>query len=187
MIYVVDDDEFICDTLTLMLGEEGYPAKSFTNPFSFLDQIDSLRDGCLILDVNMPGMDGLTLQDELKKRGVHLPILFLSGHGSIPVAARTIRAGAIDFMTNPLERNLLLEKIREATHSKSFEKGTRLSSLTPREREIMQLTVEGLTSKMIAKQLGISYKTVQIHRFHIMKKAGVSNTMELARLALRKK
>ncbi len=187
MIYVVDDDEFICDTLTLMLGEEGYPAKSFTNPFSFLDQIDSLRDGCLILDVNMPGMDGLTLQDELKKRGVHLPILFLSGHGSIPVAARTIRAGAIDFMTKPVERNLLLEKIREATHSKSFEKGTRLSSLTPREREIMQLTVEGLTSKMIAKQLGISYKTVQIHRFHIMKKAGVSNTMELARLALRKK
>lgn len=187
VIYVVDDDDFTCDLLTHVFESEGYAVKSFRNPLDFIAQIDHLQDGCIILDVVMPGMDGPAIQEELRRRAVDLPIIFLSGHATISVAVRTIKAGAIDFMTKPFSRTLLLGKVREILDTGARAERRRLSSLTPREREIMRLAIEGLTSKEIARRLGISYKTVQIHRFNLMQKAGVSNLMELARLALLQK
>jgi len=191
-VFIVDDDDAVRDALAMLLDAAGYDAATFPSAEDFLEVCSADTLGCIILDVNMPGMDGPMLQEELTRRGLALPIIFLSGQGTIPVTVRTIKAGAIDFLIKPVDGSVLLARVQEALAQCSMHKkqanvaqsaAARLATLTEREREIMKLAVAGHTSKEIAQQLDISYRTVEIHRAHVMQKTGASNTLELARIA----
>jgi FixJ family two-component response regulator len=191
-IYVVDDDAAIRDALSMMLEAAGHTVAAFGSASEFLDFSTPDTLGCIILDVDMPGMDGPALQQELIRRGVRLPVIFLSGKGTIPVTVRTIKAGAMDFLTKPMDGSVLLVRVQEALEQSSLMQkktealesvASRLAALTAREREIMALAIAGHTSKEIAQRLAISYRTVEIHRAHIMQKTGANNVLELARIA----
>lgn len=192
-VFVVDDDESVRDAISMLLDVAGFAVAAFSRADDFLGICTAETQGCIILDVNMPGMDGPALQEELSQRGLRLPIIFLSGHASIPLTVRTIKSGAIDFLTKPVEGAVLLERVKEAleqcclmqeeektTHSVSM----RLAKLSKREREVMSLVVEGKTCKEIAQLLGLSHRTVEVFRAHVMQKTGASNAVELARIAL---
>jgi len=191
-IFVVDDDAAVRDSLRMLLKADGHDVATFASAQEFLDVCTPETQGCVILDVKMPGMDGPTLQEELNRRAVRLPIVFLSGQGTIPITVRTIKAGAVDFLTKPVDGSELLACVRDALKAGMAAQeldadrnssASRLSTLTDREREIMELTIEGRTSKEIARQLAISYRTVESHRAHILRKTGAANLIELARLA----
>jgi FixJ family two-component response regulator len=191
-VFIVDDDEAVRDALSLLLRTAGYQVKTFESAQQFLSLYRRDWQGCAVLDVVMPNQSGLDLQKEMRARDIRMPVLFLTAHGNIPTAVRTIKAGAWDFLTKPVDGNVLINRIQEAldhqaqseqsaTSDRSFPE--RLRNLTEREREIMALMIEGLTSKEIARRLGISHRTVDIHRSHVMAKTGASNLLELARLA----
>jgi FixJ family two-component response regulator len=190
-IYVVDDDPAVRDSLRMLLKADGHEVKTFAGAGEFLDACTPDMRGCIILDVKMPGMDGPTMQEELKRRRVQMPIIFLSGEGSIPVTVRTIKTGAVDFLTKPVDGAVLLACVNDALKQYAFlrQQGyahetltSRIASLTDRQREIMLLSVAGHSCKEIARQLGISHRTVEIHRSHIMHKTGASNLVEIAHL-----
>jgi len=192
MVYVVDDDAAVRDALSMLLEAAGNVVATFPAASDFLDTRTPSSQGCIILDVDMPDMDGPALQEELIRRGVQLPVIFLSGKGTIPLTVRTIKAGAIDFLTKPVDGSVLLDRVQKALEKSSFllkrvranqSNASRLKKLTEREREIMVLTVAGHTSKEIAQRLGISYRTVEIHRAHVLQKTGAANLLELARIA----
>lgn len=191
-IYVVDDDAAVRDSLCMLLKADGHEVEAYASAEEFLAAYQDGMHGCIILDIKMPGMDGQALQAELNRRGLRLPIIFLSGQGTIPVTVRTIKAGAVDFLTKPVDGAELLASVRQALKQGAGPPGQetnrqavspRLLALTAREREIMLLTIEGQTSKEIARQLSISYRTVESHRAHILRKTGASNLIELARIA----
>ncbi len=191
-IYVVDDDAAVRDSLRMLLKADGHEVATYASAEDFLAACDQGMQGCIILDFKMPGMDGQALQAELNRRGLRLPVIFLSGQGTIPVTVRTIKAGAVDFLTKPVDGAELLTSVREAlkldwtqqSHGATRQTvSPRLLALTAREREIMLLTIEGQTSKEIARQLSISYRTVESHRAHILRKTGAANLIELARIA----
>ena len=191
-VFVVDDDAAVRDSLRMLLKADGHEVSTFASASEFLDACTQDMKGCIILDVKMPGMDGISLQEELKRRSLRLPIIFLSGQGTIPVTVSAIKAGAMDFLTKPVDGTELLSCVREALKldlllqeqdADRQTTATRLSTLTDREREVMLLSIEGRTSKEIALQLSISYRTVESHRAHILRKTGASNLMELARIA----
>ncbi|MES1981880.1 MAG: response regulator [Pseudomonadota bacterium] len=191
-VFVVDDDAAVRDSLRMMLKAAGYTAATFSGADEFLAACNSEATGCIILDVNMPGMDGPSLQEELNRRGLRLPIIFLTGQGSIPLSVRTMKAGAMDFFTKPVDGTELLACVKQAL-DKSLQLGrqarnaqsiaARLATLTKREKEVMMLIIAGLTNKEVAKRLSISFRTVENHRAQIMQKTGSSNTLELARIA----
>lgn len=191
-VFIVDDDAAVRDALAFQLEAAGYDVTALPGARDFLDICTADTPGCVILDVDMPGMDGPALQEELERRGLRLPIIFLSGKGTIPVTVRTIKAGALDFLTKPVQARVLLDRVREAMKQSSrIRKQTeeyqsivsRLATLTEREREVMQLAVAGHTSKEIGQMLGISYRTVEVYRAHVMQKTGASNVLELAQFA----
>ncbi len=190
-VFIVDDDAVVLDSLRMLLEAAGYAVATFHGAEDFLEICTPDTHGCIILDVNMPDMDGPALQEELNRRGLQLPVIFLSGHGTIPLTVRTLKAGAMDFLTKPVKGSDLLVRVREAMHqcsvlqkqAKEVQSVTsRLAMLTERENEVLKLAVEGHTSKEIAQRLGISYRTVEIHRAHVMQKTGASNMLELARI-----
>ena len=190
-IYIVDDDYAVRDALGLVIEAAGLDCQTFENAEHFLETYSPGRPGCLLLDVNMPGMNGDELQTELIRRNVHLPVIFLTAYGDIPMTVRTIKAGAVDFLTKPVPSKLLLERIQAVLHDETriHEQAMaeqlfcdRLNNLTSRELEILPLVVEGLSNKEIARHIGISHRTVEIHRARVLKKTGVINLMELARL-----
>ena len=190
-VFIVDDDYAVRDALGLVIETAGLDCQTFENAEHFLETYSPGRPGCLLLDVNMPGMNGDELQTELIRRNIHLPIIFLSAYGDIPMTVRTIKAGAVDFLTKPVPSKLLLERIQAVLHEEIriheqvMAEQTfcfRLNNLTSRELEILPLVVEGLSNKEIARHIGISYRTVEIHRARILKKTGVINLMGLARL-----
>ncbi len=191
-VYVVDDDEAVRDALALLLETAGFAVQGFASAKAFLAVCNAESQGCIILDVKMPEMDGPALHKELLRRGLRLPVIFLTAYGSITQSVQAIKTGAVDFLTKPVDGNLLLERVREAMSQCSQRQEyseahrellTRLSTLTAREQEVMALAVTGLTNKQIALRLNISHRTVEIHRARVMHKTGASSLLALARIA----
>lgn len=191
-VFLVDDDQGMRDSLTLILELAGYPVRSFPTPADFLAAFSSDERGCLVLDQRMPDMTGLDLQSELLERGALLPIIFLSAFGDVPTTVRAIQGGAIDFLEKPASTERLLQRIADAfaeDRRRREEAATehdileRFRQLTPREHEVLTLTTRGLTNKDIARQLGISPRTVENHRARMMEKMGAGNLAELCRMS----
>ncbi len=191
-VFVVDDEPPIRDSLTLLLEQDGFAVDTYSSAEKFLAACRPLPQSCAIIDIRMPGMDGLQLQAELSRRGVLLPIIFLTGHGDIPMSVRAIKAGAVDFLTKPVTGSGLVKSVRaalresERLYRQADESNSAMAcvaSLTEREREVMTLAVEGLHNKEIARSLGISHRTVEIHKTRIMHKTGANTLLDLARIA----
>jgi len=191
-VYLVDDDLAVRDSLGLLIEQEGYAVECYASAEAFLDAELADGPGCLVLDLRMPGMDGIRLQDELRRRSLDLPIVFLSGHGDIPTSVRAIKAGAVDFLTKPVTGDALLHCVetavaesrrRRIAAAANHNAASRLATLTEREREVMALAVTGLANKEIARMLGISHRTVEIHKARLMQKTGAETVLDLVRLA----
>lgn len=191
-VFVVDDDAGMRDALVQLLETAGLQVESYASGPDFLAVYESERPGCLLLDMAMPGMSGLEVQAALNTLGLTIPIIFLTGHGDIPMAVRAVQAGAVDFLEKPIQGAALLERVRRAlaldrewrkTQGRTLAIQQRHAKLSPREREIMTLTVSGLTSKEIARKLDISPRTVEVHRTHVMYKMGAANLADLVNMA----
>jgi RNA polymerase sigma factor (sigma-70 family) len=191
-VFVVDDDPAVRDSLTLLLELEDFTVVTFDGAEAFLANCRPVPRSCAIVDIRMPGMGGMQLQAELSKRGVLLPVIFLTGHGDIPLSVRAIKAGAVDFLTKPITGTALLESVQAALiESESLSEQAAenqaaaacVANLTEREKEVMVLAVEGLPNKEIARRLGISHRTVEIHKARVMHKTGVDTLLDLARIA----
>ena len=191
-IFVIDDDAAIRDSLRMMLEAAGYTVRDFASAQLFLSDTD-LTGGCLIVDIRMPGMGGLELQEELARRKVTIPVIVITGHGDVPLAVRAMRAGAMDFVEKPFDSERMLQSVADAleagrrAQSRAAEaKAARdlLSLLTPREHEILDQLVKGHANKVVAHQLGISPRTVEIHRASIMEKLHARNLSNVVRTAL---
>lgn len=190
-IYIVDDDDAVRTGLGLIIETAGYPCKCFASAEEFLEHYFPEPPCCLILDVNLPGLNGPQLQSELNRRNIHLPIIFLTAHGDIPTTVRAIKGGAVDFLVKPVPSKELLELLRN-TLELEIQKGrqitetagfyNRINRLSSRELEILPLAIAGISNKEIGQKLGISHRTVEIHRIRILKKTGSQNFLELARL-----
>ena len=187
-VFIVDDDAAVRDGLSMQLEAAGFPVKPLPAQKTFLAVISPAVIGCLVLDVRMPGMTGPDLQAELARRKINLPIIFLSGHGNIPLAVKSIQAGAVDFLTKPVTGAILIERIQTALHlsAEQWEQDAenkmlreRLATLTIRERDVLGLVLEGYSNKEIATYLGISFRTVEHHRSHIILKTGTDNLFKL--------
>lgn len=192
LIHLVDDDDSVRRSVGFMLKTSGLSVKSYASGNELLKDFRKLEPGCILLDIRMPGMDGLEVQQELRKLGVDLPVIIMTGHGDIPLSVRAMKAGAIDFIEKPFEKAALLEAIDEgfATLSRGNSgreraKGAivKLQALTPREREVLDGLAKGLPNKTIAFDLGISPRTVEIHRANLMIKLEVRSLSEALRLA----
>ena len=194
MLHIVDDEEVIRDSLTWLAISRSIPAAAYESGAAFLARLDQMTDfdpagECVLLDVRMPDMSGAALFDTLAARGLtqRLPVIFLTGHGDVPMAVDTLKRGAFDFFEKPFNDNKLMDRVVEAFGS-SRAAGvvdavhTRLASLSIREREVLDLILAGKMNKVIADELGISMRTVEVHRAHIFDKMNVKTAVELARL-----
>ena len=191
VVFIIDDDAAVRDSLTLMLEQVNINVQSFESAKAFLGAYQPNFFGCILIDVQMPEMDGLQFQEELSRQKIALPIIFLTGHGDIPMSVRAIKAGAMDFLTKPVIREKLLVCVQAAFAEaekrvddliRNQETISCLSKLTDREREVMVLAVQGRSNKEIASCLGISHRTVEIHKSKIMQKTGAVNLLDLARI-----
>lgn len=191
-VFIVDDDAAIRDALSQLLEAAGLQVETHPGGRAFLDAYEEARPGCLLLDMTMPGMTGLEVQAALRARELAIPVVFLTGHGDIPLAVRTLQAGAVDFLEKPIQGALLLERVRRAlrldqewrqTQGRTQAIRQRHARLSAREREVMALAVSGLTCKEIAQKLGISPRTIEVHRTHVMHKMGAANLAELVNMA----
>ncbi len=181
-VYVVDDDVAVRDGLTAMFDAAGLAVRAYASAREFLQAYRPEWSGCVVLDVSMPDMTGPELQAELNRRGVQLPIIFLTAHGDIPMTVNAIKAGAVDFLTKPADGAVLLKRVRAAL-AQSTEVSASLASLTDREREVMMRVAAGYASKEIARELNISHRTVEIHRARVMQKMKAHSVLELADIA----
>ncbi|HNV88763.1 MAG TPA: response regulator [Methylotenera sp.] len=190
-VFIIDDDPAVRDALSLMIEQENLAVAAFENAEAFLASCQSECYGCAIIDIRMPGMDGMQLQEVLSKRNMHLPVIFLTGHGDIPMSVQAMKAGAMDFLTKPVTRDKLLAAVRLAIQKSEIamaentnhqEALSRLANLTDRERNVMLLAIQGHPNKDIARKLGISHRTVEIHKSKIMHKTGAANLLDLARI-----
>jgi two-component system response regulator FixJ len=178
----VDDDDAVRRGLVAMFDAAGLPVESFGSAKAFLQSYRHGRSGCLVLDVNMPDMTGPELHAELNRRGTQLPIIFLTGHGDIPMTVKALQAGAVDFLTKPVDGAVLLQRVRAALEQ-SGQLAQGLASLTEREREVMVHMTAGRSSKETARELGISYRTVELYRSRILQKMKARSVLELADIA----
>jgi len=192
-VFVVDDDEGVRDGLGLMLESIDQPSAIFASALDFLAAYDSSMRGCLVLDIRMPLMTGLDLQEKLNERGAVLPIIFISGHGDIPMAVEAMRRGALDFIRKPFREQELLDRINEALKFESNNRqqlhdqqqlAEKIDSLTGREREVFHRVANGEMNKVIAQELSISERTVEVHRSQVMKKLGVRSLAQLVRIKI---
>ncbi|XKH00367.1 response regulator [Marinobacter nauticus] len=192
-VYVVEDDEAVRDSLELLLKSDDKPVQTYESASAFLKDYSDQMAGCIVLDIRMPGMDGMELQKKLNEKHSILPIIFVTGHGDVPMAVDAMKEGAVDFIQKPYREEALLEKIEAALKQdreqrKSLDEKQeiirRVKSLTPREREIMDRMIAGQANKVIAIELEISQRTVEIHRSRVMHKMGTHSLAHLVRMVL---
>jgi len=190
-VFLIDDDQAVRDAVGLLLRSDGLAVATFPNAANFLEAGTFDQPGCLVLDVRMPGMSGLDLQKQLNAQGCHLPIIFMTGHGDVPMAIRAMKAGAFDFIEKPFQGDLLLERVREALaldarercrQTRRDEVAARMALLSPREREVLERVAEGQYNKVIAAELGISLSTVEIHRKRVMEKLQAGSLSDLIQM-----
>ena len=192
-VFVVDDDPSMRDSLRWLIESIGLNVEAFANADAFMEQFSGDVPGCLVLDVRMPGTSGMELLDSLKARGVELPIIMISGHGDVPMAVQALKHGALDFLEKPFRDQELLEQIgraievdqgrRKQAESVSGIRG-RLEKLTPREQEVMELVVAGYANKQVAAKLGLSEKTIEVHRSRVMSKMRAKTLPCLVKMAI---
>lgn len=188
LIYLVDDDEAVRDALGMLFKSIGLQCEAYGSALDFLEHYDSRRHSCLVADVRMPGLSGLELQQRLNEQRAEIPIIFITGHGDVPMAVSAMRSGAADFIQKPFRDQDLIDRIHKALeHDRERRKGraeedairARLALLTPRETEVMQRVARGQANKVIAMDLGVSQRTVELHRARVMKKLRLRSVAEL--------
>lgn len=194
VVHIVDDESAIRESLVMLLESSGHGAAAHADAAAFLDALDPDQPGCVVADLRMPGMSGLELQQYLKQSRIDLPVIIITGHGDVAIAVRALKQGASDFIEKPFDEDVLLRAVDDA-----LDKGTlafrerqaladiesRVAELTPREREVMDLVVQGMPNKAVAADLAISVRTVEIHRARVMEKMAAKSLSELVRMALR--
>ncbi|MDX1588463.1 MAG: response regulator [Oleiphilaceae bacterium] len=192
-VHVIEDDEAVRDSLAMLLTSEGLEVATFALATEFLNEWTPATAGCMVLDIRMPGMDGMALQQALNERHSLLPIIFVTGHGDVPLAVDAMRRGAVDFIQKPYREDALLEKIHAAMALDAKQRASleahqgirdRLARLTPRENEILHRMVAGQANKVIAIELDISQRTVEIHRSRVMHKMGTHSLAHLVRMVM---
>jgi FixJ family two-component response regulator len=193
-VFIVDDDDAVRDSLRLLVKSLKVRAETFSSAVQFLDKYDPKRPGCLVLDIRMPGMSGLELQKRLHEAGATIPIIFITGHGDVPMAVHAMQAGAIDFIQKPFRDQDLIDRIQQAVAQDGRMRATladrsairqRLTSLTPREDQVMRMVVEGKANKVVAFDLGLSERTVEIHRSRVMSKMHADSLAQLVQMVMR--
>jgi FixJ family two-component response regulator len=193
-VRVVDDDALVLKSLERLLSAAGFAVRTFPSSLDFLRQHDAAGPGCVVMDLSMPGLDGLQLQQALARGGDACPVVFITGQGDVPSSVQAMKAGAVDFLTKPFEHERLLEAVRaaidkdRAARAQRDERsaiGARLAALTPRERQVLDQIVAGRLNKQIAADLGTAEKTVKVHRARVMDKMGVASVAALVRLVAR--
>lgn len=193
LVYVVDDDQGMLDSTVWLLESVGLKALPFTNGRDFLAACDPRLNACVLLDVRMPGMGGLNVQEEMRARGLDLPVIFVSGHADVPIVVRAFRAGAVDFIEKPYNEQLLLDSVQQALSRFAVqptagaglaEVQACLDSLTPRERDVLLPLVRGYTNREIAEQLDVSVKTVDLYRSRVMKRMQAETLPDLVGMAV---
>ncbi len=192
-VFVVDDDQAIRSSLQWLIESVGLKVETYPTADDFMGNYYPGRSGCLLLDVRMPGMSGLELQEHLVQKQIRIPVIIITGHGDVPMAVRAMKSGAVDFIEKPFNDELLLESIRKAlmvderqreVQSQRARVAARLAHLTPREHEVMVMVTEGRSNKEIATDLGVSAKTVEAHRARVMEKMEAGSLAELVRMVL---
>lgn len=192
-VFVVDDDEPVRDAVAMLLETVDLPCETFASATDFLDAYDPSRTGCLVLDIRMPGMSGLELQERLLETKAPVPIVFITGHGDIPMAVEAMKRGALDFIRKPFRDQELLDRIQEALSVDEAQRAeyagleqvrTRVASLTPREKEVFLRVADGQANKVVAIDLGISERTVEIHRSQVMQKTAARTLADLVRMKI---
>ncbi|MGE0485931.1 MAG: response regulator transcription factor [Gammaproteobacteria bacterium] len=193
-VFVIDDDAAVRQSLSLLMRSMALTVETFESAQDFLDRADPARPGCLVLDIRMPGMSGLELQDELSRLGFITPVIFVTGHGDVAMAVRAMKTGAVDFIEKPFSDQVLLERVNQAleldratrdARAEIADIERRLGQLSPREREVMSRIVAGQANKVIAIELGLSERTVEIHRAKVMSKTGARSLAELVSMVTR--
>lgn len=192
-VFIVDDDAAVRDSLGLLLGLNGFHTRSFASADDFLLVCESGWSGCLLLDIRMPGTDGLALQTILREREIGLPIIFMTAYGDVATVRTALKSGAVDYLEKPVDPDAMLATVRTAFNvdnaqrqktARADQSEQRLRALTPREREVLDLVVQGQQYRQIAAALGISPRTVEVHRARLMEKLGVRSISELVRMSL---
>lgn len=192
-IYIVDDDEAVRESLRLVLSSVGLPVQLHSSAQDFLARYDVRQPGCLVLDIRMPGTSGLELQQQLNLRGATIPVIFISGHGDVPMAVEAMQHGAFDFLQKPFRDQDFIDRVQRALERDASQRTTlehtdrlreRFESLTPRERSVLELVAAGHSNKLIAAQLHVSQRTVEIHRARVMEKMQAQSLAQLVRMML---
>ena len=191
VVHLIDDDEGVRQAVAFLLATSGFAVRVYESASAFLDALPSVQPGCIVTDVRMPGMDGLALQRTLKARDVGLPVIVITGHGDVPLAVEAMKAGAVDFIEKPVNDDTLLSAVRVAIsrHATDSRRDgevaaikTKLDSLSPREREVLDGLIAGLPNKTIAYDLNISARTVEVHRANLMARMGAHSVADLVRM-----
>jgi two-component system response regulator FixJ len=194
-VFIVDDDLAVARSLRWLIESVQLKVETFASAQAFLDGYDAAKPGCLVLDVRMPGMSGIELQERLTAQRIGVPIIFITGHGDVQMAVRAVQAGAFDFIEKPFNDQDLLDRMQRAISFDSERRGrdslraqlsALFASLTPREREVMDLVVEGMSNKAVANTLGLSAKTVEVHRAKVMEKMRARSVSDLVKVAMQK-
>jgi two-component system, LuxR family, response regulator FixJ len=192
-VFVIDDDQAVRDSVRLLLKSVGLPARTHASAQEFLPNYDARQPGCLIVDIRMPGMSGLELQEQLNLRGATIPLIFITGHGDIPMAVEAMQHGAFDFLQKPFRDQDLIDRVQRAlerdtsirTQLQATDRVREcLATLTPREREVLELVTAGKANKVMADDLGVSQRTIEIHRSRVMEKMQAHSLAQLVRMTM---